>query len=68
VRRDLPCALATYETLRRPRVEHNITVSGQIARGTHSTAHARPATTAPRPGDEELIRHLEWDTDVWTLR
>ncbi|MEU0898250.1 FAD-dependent oxidoreductase [Streptomyces massasporeus] len=58
--RDAPdpdTALTTYENLRRPRVEHNITVSGDISRG----AHTRPAAPAPRPGDEELIAQLEWD-------
>ncbi|MEU1917406.1 FAD-dependent monooxygenase [Streptomyces massasporeus] len=58
--RDAPdpdTALTTYENLRRPRVEHNITVSGDISRGTHT----RPAAPAPRPGDEELIAQLEWD-------
>ncbi|MFF5310247.1 FAD-dependent oxidoreductase [Streptomyces massasporeus] len=57
--RDAPdpdTALTTYETLRRPRVEHNITVSGDISRGTHT----RAAAPAPRPGDEELIAQLEW--------
>jgi 2-polyprenyl-6-methoxyphenol hydroxylase-like FAD-dependent oxidoreductase len=58
--RDAPdpgTALTTYETLRRPRVEHNITVSGHISRGIP----IRPAAPAPRPGDEDLIRRLEWD-------
>ncbi|MFJ4278415.1 FAD-dependent monooxygenase [Streptomyces massasporeus] len=57
--RDAPdpdTALTTYENLRRPRVEHNITVSGGISRG----AHTRPAAPAPRPGDEDLIAQLEW--------
>ncbi|MEV3966812.1 NAD(P)/FAD-dependent oxidoreductase [Streptomyces sp. NPDC050698] len=58
--RDAPdpgTALTTYESLRRPRVEHNITVSGDISRRTGT----RPAAPAPRPGDEDLIRRLEWD-------
>ncbi|WMD03042.1 FAD-dependent oxidoreductase [Streptomyces sp. FXY-T5] len=54
---DRDTALNTYENLRRPRVEHNITVSGDISRGTHT----RPAAPAPRPGEEELIAQLEWD-------
>ncbi|MFJ9927780.1 FAD-dependent oxidoreductase [Streptomyces misionensis] len=65
--RDLPDvarAFAAYERLRRPRVEHNITVSGGISRGTH--APARPADPNHRPGhqDEELVRQLAWDTPL----
>ncbi|MFE5758594.1 FAD-dependent oxidoreductase [Streptomyces massasporeus] len=58
--RDAPdpdTALTGYESLRRPRVEHNITVSGDISRGTRT----RPPAPAPRPGDEELIAQLEWN-------
>ncbi|MFD9982336.1 FAD-dependent oxidoreductase [Streptomyces massasporeus] len=58
--RDAPdpdTALTGYENLRRPRVEHNITVSGDISRGTRT----RPPAPAPRPGDEELIAQLEWN-------
>ncbi|MCF1595732.1 FAD-dependent oxidoreductase [Streptomyces muensis] len=55
---DTESALTLYERLRRPRVEHNITVSGNISRGT-------PTPTADRPGDDELIRQLDWDTDLW---
>ena len=54
---DRDTALTTYEHLRRPRVEHNITVSGDISRGTHT----RPAAPTPRPGDGELIEQLEWN-------
>jgi 2-polyprenyl-6-methoxyphenol hydroxylase-like FAD-dependent oxidoreductase len=53
---DRDTALTTYDNLRRPRVEHNITVSGDISRGTRP----RPAAPAPRPGDGELIEQLEW--------
>ncbi|MEW2560581.1 FAD-dependent oxidoreductase [Streptomyces griseorubiginosus] len=60
---DTDSALALYEELRRPRVEHNITVSGNISRGTHTPS------TAPRPApDEELARLLDWDTDLWAAR
>ncbi|MET8076833.1 NAD(P)/FAD-dependent oxidoreductase [Streptomyces sp. NPDC005303] len=59
---DTDAALALYETLRRPRVEHNITVSGNISRGTHTP------TAASRPSDEDLARLLEWRTDLWTER
>ncbi|MFH8336650.1 FAD-dependent oxidoreductase [Streptomyces sp. AM6-12] len=65
--RDLPDperAFEAYERHRRPRVEHNITVSGGISRGTH--APARPAAPDHRPDhqDEELIRQLDWDTPL----
>ncbi|MET7689499.1 FAD-dependent monooxygenase [Streptomyces sp. NPDC005483] len=59
---DTESALALYETLRRPRVEHNITVSGNISRGTHA-----PSATA-RPSEEDLARLLEWDGDLWAER
>ncbi|MDH6213495.1 NAD(P)/FAD-dependent oxidoreductase [Streptomyces pseudovenezuelae] len=42
---DTDSALTLYETLRRPRVEHNITVSGNISRG--GNAPSRPGTGAP---------------------
>ncbi|GHE39585.1 FAD-dependent oxidoreductase [Streptomyces capitiformicae] len=62
---DTETALSLYETLRRPRVEHNITVSGQISRG--AAAPTRPTSPPPRPGDEAaLIRLLEWDADIST--
>ncbi|WP_405865083.1 MULTISPECIES: FAD-dependent oxidoreductase [unclassified Streptomyces] len=64
---DTEAALSLYEELRRPRVEHNITVSGNISRGTPSPP-ANRGTAAPRPGDDELARLLEWDGDVWTER
>ncbi|MGI5380019.1 FAD-dependent oxidoreductase [Streptomyces sp. CA-251387] len=61
-------ALSLYETLRRPRVEHNITVSGGISRGTHTPSGPGPrAGGGNRPGDDELIRHLEWGTDLRRL-
>ncbi|MFJ4936965.1 FAD-dependent oxidoreductase [Streptomyces pseudovenezuelae] len=63
--RDAPhpdAALTLYETLRRPRVEHNITVSGNISRGTPTPS------AAARPSDEDLARLLEWDADLWAAR
>lgn len=63
---DTESALALYERLRRPRVEHNITVSGNISRGTHTPSGPRGASADP-PGDDELIRQLEWGTDLWPL-
>ncbi|MGW4172810.1 FAD-dependent oxidoreductase [Streptomyces chartreusis] len=62
---DTATALSLYETLRRPRVEHNVTVSGNISRGTHNPSDRRPGGGAPtRPGDDELAAHLEWDTEL----
>ncbi|MCH0559208.1 FAD-dependent oxidoreductase [Streptomyces sp. MUM 16J] len=65
--RDLPGphrAFAVYERHRRPRAEHNITVSGGISRGTYTSS--RPAPVMPRPAapDEELIRQLSWNTPL----
>ncbi|MGW1723572.1 FAD-dependent oxidoreductase [Streptomyces sp. NPDC002306] len=66
-------ALTAYEALRRPRVEHNITVSGQISRRDQSpaTAPQRAAAPqgapAPRSTDDELVRQLAWDSDLWSL-
>ncbi|MFF5496791.1 FAD-dependent oxidoreductase [Streptomyces aquilus] len=54
---DLDAALTRYEALRRPRVEHNITVSGALSRG------GRP-TGAPRPGEDDLVRLLDWDSKL----
>ncbi|MFJ6386763.1 FAD-dependent oxidoreductase [Streptomyces sp. NPDC091972] len=59
---DTDTALTLYETLRRPRVEHNITVSGNISRGTHTPS------AASRPSDEDLVRLLDWDADLWVER
>lgn len=62
---DLESALALHEALRRPRVEHNTTVSGNISRGVH-TPRPRPSGGPPpaRPADEELIGQLEWNTSL----
>jgi 2-polyprenyl-6-methoxyphenol hydroxylase-like FAD-dependent oxidoreductase len=68
--RDAPdpeSGLRLYETLRRPRVEHNITVSGNISRGVRTPAPGGPGDTAGRPGDDELARQLEWTADLWRL-
>jgi len=62
---DTGTALARYEELRRPRVEHNITVSGNISRGTPSPPPAPRGAPPSRPGDDELVRLLEWDSKVW---
>ncbi|MEU9189014.1 FAD-dependent oxidoreductase [Streptomyces sp. NPDC048484] len=64
---DTETALSLYESLRRPRVEENVTVSGNISRGTPPPS--RPGRGAPtpssRPGDDALNRHLEWHADLW---
>nr|WP_107086895.1 NAD(P)/FAD-dependent oxidoreductase [Streptomyces viridochromogenes] len=69
---DTEAALTLYERLRRPRVEHNITVSGNISRGTHTPSGPGPGpgpaprgASAERPGDDALIRQLDWGTDLW---
>ncbi|MEU2733360.1 NAD(P)/FAD-dependent oxidoreductase [Streptomyces griseoviridis] len=63
---DTGAAFTLYETLRRPRVEHNVTASGNISRGTAvSGAPRRGGPARSRPGDDDLIHHLEWSTDLW---
>ncbi|MCX4761730.1 FAD-dependent monooxygenase [Streptomyces sp. NBC_01275] len=78
---DVESALPLYETLRRPRVEHNTTVSGNLSRGVSAPppaqasggrpAEGRPAGGRPtggapasRPGDDELIRQLDWNSGI----
>ncbi|MFF4802884.1 FAD-dependent oxidoreductase [Streptomyces sp. NPDC001351] len=58
---DTDTALGLYEDLRRPRVEHNITVSGNISRGAPA---GRPGASPARPGEDGLIRLLEWEPDI----
>ncbi|MFB1043792.1 FAD-dependent oxidoreductase [Streptomyces chrestomyceticus] len=68
--RDVPGAeraFALYEACRRPRVEHNITVSGQISRGTRTPPRTGSAPSPGRPGDDVLIAQLDWDTDLRTV-
>ncbi|MER7987854.1 NAD(P)/FAD-dependent oxidoreductase [Streptomyces noursei] len=65
--RDLPdpdAAFAVYEACRRPRVEYNITVSGELSRGTRTPPQAGRAPSAQRPGDDTLVPLLEWDRDL----
>lgn len=64
---DIDAGLTLYETLRRPRVEHNIIVSGTISRGARTPSPGPRGARANRPGDDELIRHLEWGTDLRQL-
>ena len=54
---DLDAALTRYEALRRPRVEHNIAVSGALSRGDRPTG-------APRPGEDDLVRLLDWNSEL----
>jgi len=62
---DTASALALHEELRRPRVEHNITVSGTISRGAPTPSPVRRGAPPSRPGDDELVRLLAWESDVW---
>ncbi|MEU1408777.1 FAD-dependent oxidoreductase [Streptomyces sp. NPDC005728] len=61
---DAPTAFAVHEHHRRPRAEHNITVSGGISRGTH--APSRAGSTAPGASreDDTLIRQLAWESPL----
>ena len=61
---DVDTALSHYETLRRPRTEHNTTVSGNISRGTHTPSRPAPGAPPPRTEDETLARLLDWDADI----
>ncbi|MFJ5800593.1 FAD-dependent oxidoreductase [Streptomyces decoyicus] len=65
--RDTPdpdSALSLYEACRRPRVEHNITASGEISRGTRTPPRTGRAPSPQRPGDDTLARQLDWDLDM----
>ncbi|MEV5174438.1 NAD(P)/FAD-dependent oxidoreductase [Streptomyces flaveolus] len=65
--RDLPdprAACAAYERHRRPRTEHNMTVSGGLTRGTRTPSRPAPGTAPPTGPDEQLIRQLAWDTPL----
>lgn len=62
---DADSALTRYEELRRPRVEHNITVSGNISRGVRSASPAGRGAAPSRPGEDALVRLLKWDADIW---
>lgn len=54
-------AFARYEHHRRPRVEHNITVSGALSRGTRTTP---PGSPPGRGDDDTLTARLAWDTPL----
>ncbi|MFH8347640.1 FAD-dependent oxidoreductase [Streptomyces sp. NPDC018045] len=64
---DTESALSLYEACRRPRVEHNITVSGRISRGTHTPSRTGTAPAPQRPGEDTLIPQLEWGIDLRTV-
>jgi 2-polyprenyl-6-methoxyphenol hydroxylase-like FAD-dependent oxidoreductase len=51
-------ALALYERLRRPRVEHNIAASAALT--ARQTSPARPPAAAPT--DDQLRQQLDWRT------
>ncbi|MEU6372044.1 FAD-dependent monooxygenase [Streptomyces sp. NPDC046909] len=58
---DTATGLSLYEALRRPRVEHNIAVSGSISRGNGGGGSSGGV---PRPREEDLGRLLDWNTAV----
>ena len=65
--RDLPdprTAFTGYERHRRPRAEHNITVSGAISRGTHTPARDGSAAPGAPREDDTLNRQLDWETPL----
>lgn len=62
---DTDAALARYEELRRPRVEHNIVVSGTISRGVPSPPPAGRGAAPPRPGEDEIAGLLDWRSSAW---
>jgi len=67
--RDTPdpdSALSLYEACRRPRVEHNITASGEISRGTRTPPRTAGAPSPQRPGDDTLAVQLDWNRDLRT--
>ncbi|MEU6280981.1 FAD-dependent monooxygenase [Streptomyces sp. NPDC047028] len=57
-------AFALYDSCRRPRVEHNIIVSGGISRGTSIPGRPGAPVPSPRAEDDALHRQLAWDTDL----
>ncbi|GES34226.1 NAD(P)/FAD-dependent oxidoreductase [Streptomyces angustmyceticus] len=63
---DLDSALSLYEACRRPRVEHNITASGEISRGTRTPPRTAGSPPPQRPGDDTLAAQLDWNTDLRT--
>ncbi|GFE18353.1 FAD-dependent oxidoreductase [Streptomyces glebosus] len=65
--RDTPdpdSALSLYEACRRPRVEHNITASGEISRGTRAPSRTGGGPPPQRPGDDTLAAQLDWNRDL----
>ncbi|WP_432094251.1 FAD-dependent oxidoreductase [Streptomyces sp. bgisy100] len=64
---DLDSALSLYEACRRPRVEHNITASGEISRGTRAPSRPGGAPAPQRPGDDILAQQLDWNLDLRSI-
>lgn len=62
---DIGSALSRYEELRRPRVEHNTTVSGNISRGVHAPPPRTAGNAAPSQPDDGLVHQLEWNSSLW---
>ncbi|MFR0355318.1 FAD-dependent oxidoreductase [Streptomyces sediminimaris] len=62
---DTDAALARYEELRRPRVEHNIVVSGNISRGVPSPSPAGRGGAPSRPGEDAIAGLLDWQSSAW---
>ncbi|WP_314221579.1 FAD-dependent oxidoreductase [Streptomyces zaehneri] len=52
--------VAVYEALRRPRVEHDTTVGGNISRGVRPPPPRTPGSPPPARPDAETTRRLEW--------
>ncbi|MEV5880638.1 FAD-dependent monooxygenase [Streptomyces sp. NPDC052101] len=61
---DAPAAFTAYERHRRPRAEHNITVSGGISRGSRTPSRPGPVAARTAAPDEALIRQLAWDSPL----
>ncbi|MEU2778350.1 FAD-dependent oxidoreductase [Streptomyces sp. NPDC007162] len=70
--RDLPdtdSALTRYESLRRERVEHNITTSGAMSRGTYApSGSGGRSTPTARSSAAALIEVLDWESDISDLK
>ncbi|MFI0228439.1 FAD-dependent oxidoreductase [Streptomyces sp. NPDC017086] len=62
--REPAAAYAAYERHRRPRAEHNITVSGGLSRGTRAPSGPAPVVARPAGPDERLLAQLAWDTPL----
>ncbi|OLZ74614.1 monooxygenase [Streptomyces sp. IMTB 2501] len=61
---DPPAAFTAFERHRRRRVEHNITVSGGISRGSRNPSRPGRVMARPMEPDAALIRQLAWDSPL----